>query len=340
MGWGGWSGDFSFGVMSGDGDIVRRFQETVRRWRLFEKGERVLVGVSGGIDSVVLLHLLLRIPKERRPTVVAAHFNHRLRRGSAKDERLVRRLCASWSVPLVTGIASPWRDRRNLEARAREARYHFLKRVASRRGIRKIATAHQADDQAETFLIRWLQGAGLRGLAGIPLVREEGKFLLVRPLLLAGRREIVSYARSHRIPFVVDPTNAGDGNLRSRIRRRMSFFRRENPRIAARTAENALFLRADEDFLASVTEDLFRRQVLRNGKSVRCLVGDYLRQPPAVRYRFLQRMMHELRSGLLPAETVFQVDDLLRHPSPRKRFDLPNGVGLKKEYVRFELFRK
>jgi len=167
----------------------------------------MLVALSGGLDSVVLLHRL----REAGLQVIAAHFDHRMRPESGDDAQWVRALCEQWKVPLVCGVAQ---ESLRSEAAAREARYTFLKTAADAQGARWILTAHHADDQAETVLMRLLRGTGLDGLAGIP--RRRGRF--VRPLLGERRAELEAYARARGLTWREDPSNRDVRYLRNRVR--------------------------------------------------------------------------------------------------------------------------
>jgi tRNA(Ile)-lysidine synthase len=160
---------------------------------------------------VVLLHLLRFAVPRQALRLTAAHFDHRMREGSGADTDWVRGLCRAWSIPLEwAAAAAPPVS----EASARKARYAFLERTAVALGAERIATAHQADDQAETVLFRLLRGSGLRGLAGIPPRRGN----IVRPLLGFRRSEIAAYARRCSITWREDPTNRDLRFTRNRLR--------------------------------------------------------------------------------------------------------------------------
>lgn len=323
--------------------IAKKLLETIRRHRLFNGGEGLIMAVSGGIDSVVLLHLLQHLPDPFRPRVKAAHFNHRLRGAESQgDEDFVKDLCSRWEVPLHLGEAPDWKTKSNLQARARELRYDFLKKTASASGFRRIATAHQADDQTETFLIRWLQGAGLKGLSGIPMTRGEGEFIFVRPLLLVSRAEIDAYAREEGIPFREDSTNEGDLYLRNRVRKLLAGLKGENPNLAERSALNAAFLQADQAFLESKTEAVFEESVEKGTGRLDCSIKVYRSLPEAIRFRLLQKMVQALTAegAAFPAEAVLKIDELILDPVPEKQYDLPKGIGFQKEYIRFALLKK
>lgn len=194
--------------------LARRLSAHLRRTGLLSPGEEILVAVSGGVDSVVLLYLLRFPLADWGFRLSAAHFDHRMRPRSDEDAAWVAGLCRAWGVPLVRGVSdSPLRS----EAAAREARYRFLQGAAERVGARTIVTAHHADDQAETVLFRLIRGTGVRGLGGIP--PRRGPF--VRPLLPFRRSTIEAYAAAAGLRSREDPTNVDVRFARNRIRHRI-----------------------------------------------------------------------------------------------------------------------
>ncbi|MEM0961866.1 MAG: tRNA lysidine(34) synthetase TilS [Bacteroidota bacterium] len=175
--------------------------------------ERILVAVSGGVDSVTLMHLLA----EHRQPIVVAHVDHGLRKESAGDAAFVGALAESLGAPFVPLAVSV--DHGNVQARAREARYEALADCARQQGIATVATAHTATDQAETVLMSLVRGAGLRGLAGMPDRRALAANIdLIRPLLHCSRTDVISLARQRGWRWQEDPSNAGSAFLRNRIR--------------------------------------------------------------------------------------------------------------------------
>jgi len=176
-------------------------------------GETVLVAVSGGADSVALLHLLLGLAVEWRLRLHVLHVDHQLRPDAARDADFVRALGARVGVPVdVAAVTVDPRD--SLEAGARAARYAALETYAARVGAHRVALGHTADDQAETVLMRLVQGAGVRGLAGIPPVRGR----IIRPLIELRRAALETELRRAALQWVEDPTNRDPKFLRNRIR--------------------------------------------------------------------------------------------------------------------------
>jgi tRNA(Ile)-lysidine synthase len=188
-------------------------ERTLRRHAMLAGGETVLVAVSGGADSVALLHLLLGLAVDWRLTIHVLHVDHQLRADSGRDTDFVRALGARLGVP-VDVVAVTVNSGESLEAAARAARYAALEAHATRIGAHRIAVGHTADDQAETVLLRLVQGAGVRGLAGIPPVRGR----IIRPLIEQRRATLESELRRAELSWVDDPTNRDPKFLRNRIR--------------------------------------------------------------------------------------------------------------------------
>ena len=176
------------------------------------RGQRIAVGLSGGVDSVVLLHLL-----RDHPAVSAVHVHHALSPNAGAWERFCVRLCKAWEVPLTVRRVKVRRSGEGLEAAARAARYAAFRKL----DCELVVLAHHLDDQAETVLMNLLRGAGLRGASGMqPLARFEGK-RIARPLLEVPRSAIVEYARLHALEWIEDESNADETLTRNFLRRRL-----------------------------------------------------------------------------------------------------------------------
>lgn len=207
-------------------DLVERVQKDVQGRRLFRRGEAILVAVSGGLDSMVLLHLLARLAPTHGWRLAVAHFNHQLRgRSSEADERLTRETAKRTGLPFVAGRADVRRFARahklSIEMGARKLRHSFLARTARKRRIRTIALAHHADDQVELFLLRLLRGAGGTGLAGMKwraASPEQKEVFLARPLLGETKAALGEWAAREKVVFREDASNAKFDMQRNRIR--------------------------------------------------------------------------------------------------------------------------
>jgi tRNA(Ile)-lysidine synthase len=271
--------------------FVRRFRAHLRRTALLPPDSTVLVAVSGGIDSVVLLHLLRFAPRLPSLRLNAAHFDHRMRFGSEGDAAWVRGLCTAWQVPVVLGVADP---PPRSETEAREARYAFLESVASRLRANRVAMAHHADDQAETVIFRLIRGTGPGGLAGIP--HRRGPF--VRPLLPFPRADIVAYAAVAGIAHREDPTNLLTTTPRNRIRHAvLPALESARPGAAAAIARLADEARAAEMAWRASIDRLWNQVVtVRDDGSLELAREQLLAYHPHVRARVLRRAFHRFGS--------------------------------------------
>ena len=239
------------------GDLRQEILLFCRQQGVVLSGKTVLCAVSGGRDSMALLHIFLKLGEEQGFAVAAAHYNHRLRETADRDEAFVRSWCAKNGVPHTVGegdVAAFARERKtSVENAARTMRYRFLESAADEMGADFIATAHHADDNAETVLLHLLRGAGLQGICGIPPVRDR----IIRPLLGVERKTIDAYIAENSIPFVEDETNCETVYERNRIRHRlMPVLEQMSPGSGARIAAAAARLRLDNAYMERQAEDL------------------------------------------------------------------------------------
>ena len=223
-------------------------------------GQTVVVGLSGGADSVALLDVLTALGARRGFQVVAAHLDHGLRPSSAADAKFCAGLCDGLGVPLETGRADvrarARRDKGGTEEAARRERYAFLRGVKDRHGAAAIAVAHTLDDQAETLLLRLLRGAGSAGLGAMRPVAGD----VIRPMLEATRREVLAHLEARGLQWREDETNTDDSFLRNRTRHELLPYleRRFNPRVRQALARTASVLAEEAGVLAEEGESLVR----------------------------------------------------------------------------------
>lgn len=262
------------------------------------RGDGVVVAVSGGVDSMVLLHVLVRLAPRLDLRLRVAHIHHGLRGSSAdRDAALVSAEAARYALPIsVERLAAETRPRRtSVQAWARAARYARLE--ATRRRVRAawILTAHNRNDQAETVLLNLLRGAGLRGLAGIPKVRER----ILRPLLAVSRAEIEAYAAARGVRFREDPSNRSVAYRRNRIRRQLLplLAREYNPRIVETLAALATQAREDDDALTSLAATLADKALRVRGRAVGVSVSALCAASPAVARRLFQEAFRRAAVG-------------------------------------------
>ncbi|HEY8552572.1 MAG TPA: tRNA lysidine(34) synthetase TilS [Thermaerobacter sp.] len=289
------------GAADGDdaGDLLASVLAAIRRHRLLTPGHRVLVAVSGGRDSMVLLDCLWRL-RERLAlgALGVAHVDHGLRPESEADARWVAEQAAIRGLPFLLRRVRIERGRRSLEEAARAARYRALVDMAAEFGAQRVALAHHAGDQAETVLLRLLAGAGLRGLAGMR--PRRGRF--VRPLLGVTPDRLAAYAAARGLSWRDDPTNRDLAIRRNRIRHRLlPLLEAEfNPRVIPTLARVAAALAAEADLLTRRTRHLEARLAVGTGRAWACRVADLERLPPADQRRLLQAAYHRRTGRPLP----------------------------------------
>lgn len=265
--------------------------ETIRRYRMLERGDRVTVGASGGADSMALLHFLHTRRGELGVSVEACHINHHLRGPeSDRDEAFVRNFCGALGIPLAVydvDIPAVKKKHESVEACARRERYRCF---GERTG--KIATAHTASDNAETVLLNLLRGTGTKGLCGIPPVRGE----TIRPLLRCTREETEDYCRRNGIGYVTDSTNLSERYMRNRIRQRLIPVLTEwNPSFIEGISRMTESVREDELFLEKAAETARKQCETENGFPCALLSG----LEPAVLARVVSALLTE--NGIEPS---------------------------------------
>jgi tRNA(Ile)-lysidine synthase len=302
---------------------------------MFPRGARVLVAVSGGPDSVALLHLL-RILSERHELVVAgvAHFNHQLRGADADDdERFCVELAAAAGVPIEIGrgpVLQTARDQgRSVEDAARMLRYAFFREAALRLDAAAVAVGHSREDQAETFLLRLLRGAGAKGLSGI----RPRAGIVVRPLLEISRAALRRYVADHGLAFREDASNADVRIPRNRIRHDLiPVLQQYSPAIAAILARQAEAAARDEEYLTVAAIELAPSVVLRTEGGVEIDAAALNALPAALAVRVVREALTRLAAGrFLGFQHIESVLDLARKDEPAEvSVSLPGQVATRR----------
>lgn len=286
--------------------MLERVIAYIEQHRLLPERGEVVVAVSGGADSLCLLHLLRCIcgPGKHFLGVAlqAAHLDHMLRGAeSAQDAALVARLMEEWEVPFTLGKidvpALAKVEKRSLEDAARLARYRFLREVAQGR---RIAVAHHGDDQVETLLLHWLRGSGLSGLAGMSPRQQD----IIRPLLEVSRAETLAYCQEHGITPIEDLSNSDPCFQRNRVRHELLPLLRElNPGIQRTLLRNAGIARVDLDWLEAQVDRCWGNTVISETENaIRLSVRELLELPLSLQRHLLRRVSARLREGQSPLE--------------------------------------
>lgn len=295
--------------------MLNKLQSFIRDQGLISRGDRCICAVSGGADSVALLFALYLLKDKLGIELEAAHFDHQLRgEESREDAAFVRDLCHRYDIPLHTGTAAVKPGKKGLEAAAREARYGFLRSLPG-----KVATAHTADDNAETVLMHLLRGTGLKGLGGIAPVNGN----VIRPMLSCTRRDVEAFLTEYCLPSRFDSSNASDAFLRNRLRRTVvPELKKESPRFIPAVSAMALRLRQDEELIESLLPEALPG------------VEELRLQHPALRGRLLERFLKECGVPEPEQTHIAALEALVFSQRPSARAELPGGVTVARDYDR------
>jgi tRNA(Ile)-lysidine synthase len=318
--------------------LTARFREANRRWRLRGGGERVLVAVSGGPDSVALLHLLRSLHDELSLTLGVAHLDHGLRGAESQaDARYVKSLARRLDLPVTVGRADvpayATEKGLSLETAARELRYSFLEEVAEGQKYDRVALGHTASDRVETVLQHLLQGTGLYGLRGMPAAR--GPF--IRPLLTAWRSETEAYCRQQRLRPRLDATNLDpEGALRNRLRHELlpqlrAQFNQQVEEALLRLAEAA---EAELDWTEPQVQAAYRRLARENEASVGLDLAGLRELPPGLRFRvWREAWTHVYGNNMeIRAAHYEALERLLEESQTGRKVTLPEDFRVEKMY--------
>ena len=294
--------------------MLNKLTKLIREQEMVQPGDTVVCAVSGGPDSIAMTFAFYLLKEKLEINLEAAHFNHMYRGEEGyRDENFVRDFCDRYDIPLHVGRGEVKAGKKGLEAAARDARYAYLRSLPG-----KIATAHTADDNAETVLMHMIRGTGLKGLGGITPVYGN----VIRPLLSCTRQNVLDFLNEWCLSYITDSSNKEDFYLRNRIRHHvMPFLREENPKIGENLSRMALRLREDEAFLAEQADfaELPDVETLK-------------KMHPAVRSRCLERFLKE--NGVREPEDahIAQAEALVFSDKPSAWAEFPGGVRIGRNY--------
>ncbi len=319
--------------------MLARVKKTIKKYDMLRPGDRVVLGVSGGADSVGLLHILYGL-REYGLDLIVAHLNHGIRGVEAeRDALFVEQIASSMKLKFEFGTVNTPAHRKetglSLEDAARELRYEFFRNVCRKHNAGKIATAHTLNDQAETVMMRLLRGSGLTGLSGIPPVSDG---LIIRPLIETSRSDIEEYLESKGIEWIEDSTNKLRTLLRNKVRLDLlPELESYNPQIKETLARTSDILRAADDYLRKEGEKGFRRVFTKNKSELSGDLKKYKRLHEALRLSVLRVALEESKKNLKNISYVHLVsaDELLMSETPSGESEFPEGTVVAKGHESF-----
>ncbi len=321
--------------------LFDRVNRTIDRYRLLEKDDRVIVGVSGGMDSMVLLHLLNACRETLNLFLVIAHVNHGFRpEESEREAEVVQKESARLRLPFEYGKFNVKEFQKlgglSPQDAARRIRFHFFDDLLRKHGAQKIALGHHADDQVETILLRLIRGAGLRGLKGMLPIRD-GK--VIRPLLEVWRWEVESFALKNEVSFLSDSSNSRSDYLRNRIRLGLvPLIEKEfQPHFKETLLRASTLLREEDDYLETGAEKAFQRMVHQTKDTLSFKWSEYRPLHRAVQWRVIRKIVQRIHDGEAVLgdggrTDVLRVFQKLRQPSASFLMELAHGVWIEKRY--------
>lgn len=248
--------------------VLHQFLDTVNEYNLLRKNYRILVGISGGADSVCLLDLLNIVTPRFNLELWAIHINHQLRPEAQRDETFVRKLVGSWGIPLkvvkVNTLAFGRRHKIGIEEAARQLRYYYYQRIAKKLKCDAVALGHTADDNLETVIYHLVRGSGRRGLGGIPFIRN----IFIRPLLKITRRAVRDYLTARSIEWIEDESNQDTKFIRNLIRLQVvPVLEKINPSVRENVLRSCELLRTEDSFLDSLAERALKKIYLLSSRN-------------------------------------------------------------------------
>jgi tRNA(Ile)-lysidine synthase len=329
--------------------LFNQVGRTIDRYRLLERGDRVIVGVSAGVDSMVLLYLLNAYREAFGLSLIVAHVNHGFRpEESEKEAELVQKESKRLGLPFEYGQFNV-REFQKLSGfspqdAARRIRFQFFQDLLEKHEAQKIALGHHADDQVETILLRLIRGSGLQGLKGILPIRE-GK--VIRPLLEVWRGEIESFAIGEGIHFHLDSSNLKQDYLRNKIRLALipSVERKYQPNFKQILLRTSAILREENDYLEKSAEEAYQKIIRKEGNAIYFKFSEYLSLHQAIQWRVIRKMMETIWAQGMAGKgnewsDVHQIHQRLRNPPPSFILELSRGVWIEKRYDMVELGKR
>ncbi|MDP2654505.1 MAG: tRNA lysidine(34) synthetase TilS [Candidatus Omnitrophota bacterium] len=324
--------------------LLTHIRDILRNRNLVAYGDTLIVGVSGGPDSMALLNLLARMRTTLGLKLIAAHVNHGLRRTAGRDERCVRQACVGLQIPCHVKKLSLGRrrSRGSVEEIARNKRLQFFSASAKKLRADAVALAHTKDDLAETVLMRILRGTGLQGLQGMPLSKNINGMKIIRPLLGISKHELLNYLQKEKIAFQVDESNSEQKFFRNKIRLELLplLERKYNADIREVLTNLSKTAAVDYEYLSQAARQEFKRSFKILGpNSLSAPLARMGKLHPALRRGVIRLAVQKIRgdSTALALRHMEEIEDLIQNRPNGSAVSLPDGLCARKKEGRLHL---
>lgn len=322
--------------------LLTKLKNVITEKGLLKKGEKVLVGVSGGVDSLALLDALHQLSHKEDWQVFAAHLDHKFRgKESAEDAEYVQEFCRKRGIPCRAEARNvpQWiaENQANPQEAARQVRFSFFHEVAAQWAIPKLALAHHANDQAETILMRVLRGTGIEGIAGIPVARQEGRLTIIRPFLSFTKRELEKYCEQSGIIPRTDSSNFKRSYHRNFLRLEViPWLEKEvNPSVQDALNQLGMIAREENDYLEQICREMLERIMKSKQENKIVIKGKlFLTSHLALQRRMIKLIFSYLvkEQGNLGFVHIDSILEWMRLGRNGTRLELPQGIDVRKEY--------
>lgn len=316
--------------------LDQTFRETVAKYSLLKKKDKLLLGISGGPDSLALLHLFLGLQKEYSLKLICAHFNHQLRQEADAEENFVKKACKRLDIKFISE-SKPVNDffkGDSLEQTARNLRFDFFLKTSRQTKFKKIALAHHKDDLVETVLMRLIRGSGLKGLQGFLPKSKYRSLAVIRPLIESPKTDILKWLKKNKINYCLDQSNFEDKFFRNRIRLKlMPLLKEFNPNIVNNIYNAARTISRDYSFLHSFSYQAFLGlKIKEKGRSLSLRLSGLRELPEAIFANVIRIAIEELQGHTrrLEAKHLIEIEDLVMRRPLGSIVDLPSLI-IKKE---------
>lgn len=297
---------------------------------------RILLAISGGVDSMVLLNFMEKIAIQEQVTIGIAHVNHQLRAESINEATYIREYCRSKQLPYHEIKWTAKRKKTNVEARARSFRYDFFKEIMNKHGYDILMTAHHSDDQAETVLMKLTRGSAFSNLVGIRPVRFFGKGKLIRPFLIFSKDQLEKMAKKLEIVYFEDSTNQTNDYFRNRMRHQViPVLKKENANFLSHIDQFTEKITFANEVIQSVVEPMYSQWVVQNEDSWQIDLTELKKEKKSIQFFFISFFFQKtlIDKGIEVSQThVEQILQILNQESPQKLIDLSKGWLFEKKY--------
>ncbi|MEW6001710.1 MAG: tRNA lysidine(34) synthetase TilS [Nitrospirota bacterium] len=318
-------------------DFIGKVTSTIKKYSMFSEGHKILIGLSGGPDSVSLLHVLKEIGKELNLELHALYVDHGLRPEEiGKEITFCKGLCENLNIPFVTksiNVKTFAREERiGRQEAARELRYGTLEETASEINAHRIALGHTADDQAETMLMRLVRGSGPTGFSGIPPVRGK----IIRPLIEVERDEIERFLGARNINFIIDSSNLKGDYLRNKMRLSILPMLKElNPNLVETLSKTASIFREEERYFEIIVAKTLMKLISKKADNqIELFLAPFEIMDRVMMRRVLRRAIEETKDlrgiGFIHVEDIIE---LIKKGKPGDRLYLPKKIRVIKDYA-------